>query len=402
MRRQEQIHKSYKNSECEKLNDFMKKYAFWILSIIGGCAIFSSTLSKNPVLPLFASSLGALEQYIGIISAASTVPGILISLPAGSLSDLYGRKRMLQIALFIFASAPFLYLLVTELWQLALIRFYHGFATAIFGPVALAAVADQYIIDRGARLGLYSSATMIGRMLAPAVGGFLLTVGSFSSVYIACAVGGVIAFSLSFTIEGRPETTKHHTRQNITTIVRNRQIMATNFVEACQYFAFGGFETFLPLYARSAGIETAQIGIIFSLQLVATVITKPTMGKLSDTRGRKPVILLGLALGVISLLIIPFSANFLLVACAAACFGLGLASVTASTSALVSDLSGGSYGSALGVLSMIMDVGHTLGPIVTGVAVAFLGYRAAFSLVAILLIAAGALFCVSTSHERKR
>jgi len=371
----------------------MKTHVFWILSIIGGGAIFSSTMSKSPVLPLFAVSLGAAEQYIGIIAAASTIPGILISLPAGSLSDVYGRKRMLQIALFIFASAPFLYLLVTELWQLAFIRVYHGCATAIFGPVALAAVAERYTTDRGARLGLYSSVTMVGRMMAPVTGGFLLTVGSFSSVYAACAVGGVIAFVLSFTLENQPKPTEStHVRENVKALLKSRTIMTTNVVEACQYFAFGGFETFLPLYARSVGINPAEIGIIFSLQLMVTLLTKPTMGKLSDTIGRSPVILSGLLFGATSLVTIPFIDNFGFLAAAAALFGLGLASVTASTSALVSDLCKGSYGSALGILSMIMDVGHMSGPIVTGVLIAFYTYEAAFSFLAVLLVTAGALF----------
>jgi MFS family permease len=379
-----------------------KEHAFAILSIIGGCAIFSSTMSKNPVLPLFADYLGASKQYIGVISAVSTIPGILISMPAGTLSDVYGRKRMLQLSLFIFASAPFLYLLVSDLWHLAAIRFYHGFATAIFGPVALAAVAERYTQNRGARLGLYSSATMVGRMLAPAVGGFLLTVGSFSSVYMACAFGGLIAFILSFTIEDQPQSVKREkpVKENLKTIIKNKNIMTTNFVEACQYFAFGGFETFLPLYALSQGITTAEIGLIFSIQLVITLVTKPTMGKLSDTMGRKPVILLGLILGAGSLLVIPYVRNFFTLAAAVAGFGLGMASVTASTSALVSDLCSGSYGSALGVLSMIMDVGHASGPIVTGVLVAFLSYRAAFSVLGFLLLGMGLLFFVVTTSPR--
>lgn len=352
-------------------------------------------MSKNPVLPLFAASLGAAEQYIGVISAASTIPGILISLPAGSLSDVYGRKRMLQIALFIFASAPFLYLLVTDLWHLVFIRFYHGFATAMFGPVALAAVAERYTKDRGAHLGLYSSVTMIGRMMAPAVGGFLLTVGSFSSVYGACAIGGVIAFFLSFSIEDsgskKPVT---HMKENVKTVLKNKNIMTTTIVEACQYFAFGGFETFLPLYARSVGATPAEIGVIFSIQVITTVLTKPPMGKISDTCGRKPVILLGVVLGAGSLAIVASVTNFVYLAATAAVFGLGLASVTASTSAFVSDLCKGSYGSALGVLSMIMDVGHASGPIVTGVLITFLTYKAAFSFLAVLLMAAGILFLV--------
>ncbi|MBU7018252.1 MAG: MFS transporter [Theionarchaea archaeon] len=379
-----------------------KEHAFAILSIIGGCAIFSSTMSKNPVLPLFADYLGASKQYIGVISAVSTIPGILISMPAGTLSDVYGRKRMLQLSLFIFASAPFLYMLVSELWQLAAIRFYHGFATAIFGPVALAAVAERYTKDRGARLGLYSSATMVGRMLAPAVGGFLLTLGSFTSVYMACGLGGLIAFILSFTIEDQPRPVKREkpVKENLKTIIENKNIMTTNFVEACQYFAFGGFETFLPLYALSQGITTAEIGLIFSIQLIVTLLTKPTMGKLSDTMGRKPVILLGLLLGAVSLIVIPYVRSFFALAVAVAGFGLGMASVTASTSALVSDLCSGSYGSALGVLSMIMDVGHASGPVVTGVLVAFLSYRTAFSALGVLLLGMGFLFSVITRPPR--
>ena len=383
-----------------------KEHVFWVLSIIGGCAVFSSTMSKNPVLPLFADFLGAQKQYIGLISAVSTVPGILISMPAGTLSDVYGRKRMLQAALFIFASAPLLYLLVSELWQLAAIRFYHGFATAIFGPVALAAVAERYTADRGARLGLYSSATMVGRMLAPAVGGFLLTLGSFSSVYLACAVGGMLAFVLSFTLEDQDQPVKMetpHVTENLKLVLKNRHIMITNFVEASQYFAFGGFETFLPLYAKSAGISTAEIGLIFSIQLVITLITKPTMGRLSDTIGRKPVILLGLLLGACALFSLSFVRSFIVLAGAAALFGLGMASVTASTSALVSDLCRGSYGSALGVLSMIMDVGHASGPVVTGALVALYGYGEAFSFSGFLLLGAGLLFStvVTISQESK-
>ena len=379
-----------------------KEYAFWILSIVGGCAIFSSTMSKNPVLPLFAQYLGAGEQYIGVISAASTIPGILISMPAGVLSDMYGRKRLLQIALFIFASAPFGYLCVQELWQLTLVRFYHGMATAIFGPVALAAVAERYIEDRGARLGLYSSATMVGRMIAPVAGGFLLTIGSFSSVYSACAVGGIVAFLLSFFLtpsssSSSSSSSSEHRPVNsaVRDLITDKRIMITNGVEACQYFAFGGFETFLPLYAYSMGITTSEIGFIFSMQLIITMLTKPTMGTLSDKKGRIPVIILGLFMGAVSLIMISYGNNLLGLALVASGFGLGMATVTASTSALVSDLSRGAHGSALGVLSMIMDVGHASGPVVTGMIIAAWGYHTAFRSIALLLICAGVLFYVT-------
>jgi MFS family permease len=61
---------------------------------------------------------------LGIVASASTIPGILISLPAASLSDIFGRRKILLFSAFVFASAPFLYLGVTSWWMLALVRFY--------------------------------------------------------------------------------------------------------------------------------------------------------------------------------------------------------------------------------------------------------------------------------------
>ncbi|MBU0910732.1 MAG: MFS transporter, partial [Proteobacteria bacterium] len=105
---------------------------FLVLCTTGLLAIFSSTISKSPVLPLFASHLGADPSGVGIIAGISAFAGVVCSVPAGILADRFGKKRLIMVAAIIFASAPFGYLLVTTVWQLALVRFYHGFATAIF------------------------------------------------------------------------------------------------------------------------------------------------------------------------------------------------------------------------------------------------------------------------------
>jgi DHA1 family multidrug resistance protein-like MFS transporter len=106
-------------------------------------------MSKNPVLKPFATSLGTPTDLLGFIAAASPIPGMIISLPAASLSDIVGRRKVLLFGAFVFASAPFLYLFVTAWWQLFLVRFYHGFATGIFVPVAEATVTERFPTKRG-------------------------------------------------------------------------------------------------------------------------------------------------------------------------------------------------------------------------------------------------------------
>jgi len=372
-----------------------------VLSAVAALAILGSTMAKNPALPLLAESIGADAAQVGLIAAISPIPGILISSFAGAYSDRKGREKLLTPALVIFATAPFLYLFVSDPWQLIAVRFYHGFATAVFMPVAMAAVADMYGPDRrGEKLAMYSSATMVGRFVAPFMGGTLLYLANFSSVYIACAVTGIMALALSFAVpwrgmdghEGAPRSTKG-TVESLRATVRDRRIVVTSSMEGLQYFAVGAFEAFLPLYALSLGFNGLEIGTIMGVQVVSMLVSKPFLGKLSDRRGREPSIVLGLLAGCAAIVLMPHVVGMLELAILSTAFGITVATVTASTSALVSELAGRSaHGSAIGVLSSIMDVGHSAGPLATGVIVGLYSYQAGFAVAGVLLLLGAAIF----------
>ena len=196
------------SNRCQKSKIFYR-FHLLLLCIMGGLAIFSSTMAKNPALPLFIRSMGVPVSTLGFIAAASTVVGIVVSLPAGILSDLIGRRRVILMAAIVFATAPFLYLLITQPWQLVLVRIYHGLATAILGPVAMAVVADTYQKGRGEKMAWYSSATMVGRFIAPFVGGILIFGDNFHWVYVADGVAGVLALLAAIRL---PLTTNHTAR----------------------------------------------------------------------------------------------------------------------------------------------------------------------------------------------
>jgi len=403
---------------------------FILLCGTGMFAIFSSTMSKNPVLPLFTKALGASDSIIGLVAASSTIIGIIVSLPAGVLSDFYGRRRVLLFSAFVFASAPFLYFLVHAPWQLAIVRMYHGIATAIFGPVAMAVVADLFKERRAENMGWYSSSTLVGRSLAPLAGGVIIQYFSFKYVYLGCGVAGITAFILAFMIPLEHEPGSSSSRfseklkemgKGLKEIGKSKGIMVTSIVEAVQYLSFGALETFLPLYCTIiAKINPAEIGTLFMIQLLGTALTKPVMGRLSDKHGRKLMISLGLIIGAFALAIIPFFKSFWALIPPAIMFGISLATVTASTSAYVSDLAkAGSYGSALGVMSTIMDIGHSSGPIVSsqllthgsGIAMRLfpnrdvstiegVSYITMFLIVSAVLLLAGIFFPILSGKEK--
>jgi MFS family permease len=370
---------------------------FVLIALIGGLAILSSTLSKTPVLPLFAHSLHATPAEIGWIVMASTIPGILISYPAGALSDYLGSRRLLLASLVVFATAPFLYLLVSTAGQLMAVRFYHGFATAIFGTVANAAIAERYSADRASRLSTFSSVTIVGRSIAPFLGGSLISLASFHAVYIACAISGVLALAAGLLLKDhtpRPKVKLELPRfwASLATVLRDRSIMLVSLIEAAQYLVFGAVEAFLALYASSLGIPAWQIGVILGVQLVSIVFAKPLMGTVSDRVGRRRVILPGLLIGAASVVLLPLAPSFVGLAVLSLTFGIGFATVTSSTSALVADLTrDGRYGSSMGVLRTVMDVGQSIGPVLTGWMVGVAGYGSAFALLAAILVGAAIL-----------
>ncbi len=377
---------------------------FLLLCTTGLFAIFSSTIAKSPVLPLFATHLGADPSGVGIVAALSAFTGIIASIPAGMLSDRFGRQKMLIFSLLIFATAPFLYLPVTQIWQLAIVRFYHGFATAIFIPVAMALVADLFHTERGEKMGWFSTSTLIGRFMAPIVGGSIIGAMvfnpglSYKIVYLVCGVAGVIALILTFKLPSAHDKKIEkrdweETFASFKSVLSNRLILITAGVEAAILFAYGTFETFLPLYAIKSGISAYEVGVFLSAQVITLALTKPIMGRFSDKHGRQQQIFGGALIGAVCIGSFSLFQSFVPLLVLSILFGLSLSVVTSATSAFIADLSKKeTHGSAMGILGSIMDMGHTAGPLISGFVAAYLGFGKAFIGAGVVLAAAGIVF----------
>ena len=400
---------------------------FWVLCAMGAFAILSSTMSKTPVLNPFALSLGTPKDLTGVIAAASTIPGILISLPAASLSDIFGRRKLLLFSTFVFASAPFLYLFVTIWWQLALVRFYHGFATAIFVPVAEATIAEQYPTKRGERISSFNSATYVGRGLAPFLGGFILsitnngsqTLHNFSTLYLAVGIAGVTSFVIAILMlrESKTATPEPSNKRLMTKnilhgwfeVATNKGALVVTFVQAIQFYVYGVIEFYLVQYMQQvAGYNALQLGIVMGVQIVSLIVSRPIMGLFSDKISRRIPIILGCIISGSLLFVVPLTTSFPLLLAISIGYGLGFSMVISSTAPLMCELTPSNLiGTSMGFLSTMMDVGQTIGPIISGMILAsILQYNGLFSSLTVLLAFSALLFFISgktkTENSRSR
>jgi MFS family permease len=376
---------------------------FALLCGVGLFAFISYNLVRMPVLSLYAKSLGAGPEAIGFIVSASTLTGVFLKWPAGALSDFYDRRWLLLIGLLAFAIPPFFYQYVSDVGWLIALRFAHGMATAIFGPIAMAVVADFFREARGAALGSYTAATQAGAMLGPLLGGWLMDSAGFPAAFTTAGVLGSIAVLLFLFMrlppqiphiasDAGPAAVLKDMARGARTVVGNMRVVMTCITDGARQVANGALMAFLPIYVVGIGLDAAHAGILFGVQSVTSFVSRPTMGWASDRVGRRPLILLGLVVCAGSLAAIPFTKLFWALMALSALFGFGEAIVNASAAALVADLSElKTLGSAMGMQGAIMDIGHASGPILAGLLIGALGFQMAFPiLAAFILLAAGA------------
>jgi len=381
------------------------------LCAAGSLAYCSYAVCRAPLLPLFARELGADARLIGVIVSASTVTGIVGKLPAGAWSDVLGRRALLVAGAAVFAVMPFAYLAVSAVSLLIAVRVLHGSATAIFGPVASASLSDVAPAHRRATwLSAYSTAQGTGQAIGPVLAGYAISMGRFDLAFLFAGVIGICTPPIVWRWPiGTPQprvgrrSSMRQLRDGIREVARERRVLAASLAQSAQFFLNGSLTAFLPLYAGEVvGLGATAIGWMFAMQTLTTLSTRPVIGAVSDRIGRREVIVTGLGTCSAAVWMMSTAASGSVLIAAVVAYGAGVAVTTAATSAYVTDVAPRArYGAAHGVFGTIYDIGDAAGPIVAGFLVAAWGYTPMFQTIAVVAIAAAALFSVVSAADER-
>lgn len=123
----------------------------------------------------------------------------------------------------------------------------------------------------------------------------------------------------------------------------------------------------LPLYVEDIGGTTQQIGLVMGAFAIGLLLCRPTLGKLSDRRSRKLVVLIGMAVVAVAPLGYLFVQSIPLLLLIRAFHGICIAAYTTGNSALIVDLSpANKRGEVIGYMSLTNPIGTAIGPAIGG------------------------------------
>lgn len=338
-----------------------------------------------PAIPIFAKTFGVTNTLIGLIISSFAIMRFLSGLFSGKLVDRFGERLVLGTGLLMVSAFTLLAGLAQTYGQLLFFRTAGGLGSSMFsvsaGALLLRVVGDD---QRGRAQSLYNGGFIAGGVAGPAFGGALLAISPRAPFFIYTAllvVAGTV--SLIFLHEkrlGKSSQTVENDGPALTIreAIKIRPYLYSLFLAFLgSWIFFGMRSSILPLYAiDDLGVSTAVVGLSFTLALIAQGAVMIRAGKYSDKNGRRPVILIGFAITLLSLILLTLSTNvtFYLISMLVLGFGAGFAT---SAGAIVGDVIKGKSGKVYAFWQMAGDAGMMVGPLILGVVADLFTYRTA-------------------------
>lgn len=346
-----------------------------------------------PILPLWATQLGATGFSLGLITAVFSASRGLMQPLVGGLSDRWGRKGFLLAGLFIYGIVGLLIPHASSVAQLIMIRLVQGIGSAMIIPVAMAYASFLAPLGHeGRTMSSVNIAIFCGIGAGPVLGGFFADRWGLASVFYLMAALCFFAFlvvKLTVPLCSPIDKPKQlGMLANFGLMMRRRRTLGILLARFSTVLMMVPTMAFLPvLMAQWQGFSNVQVGIVIASRTVMNAVLQIPFGRLAD-RGHKATLLLSGAVCVcVALLAIPVVTTFSAMILVYLFLGFGEAVLWPVLGAYAAEEGRAHFGhgSMMGMFHLAMSGGVFVGAMVAGTSMDYLGIKQAFYMTAAAL-----------------
>ncbi|MFW1644402.1 MFS transporter [Acinetobacter guillouiae] len=281
------------------------------ITITLGLSILLASLGTsivNIALPTLAEVF-----LLPFVQVQAVVIGYLISLTitvviAGRLGDRYGCKSMLIVGLVIFSLASLLSSVAPSLWILVAARSFQGIGAAFLMTLAMALTRQTVNKSQlGRAMGMLGTISALGTALGPVLGGVLIALSGWQSIFGLQFILASIALILAWVLlpndcirKQIPTLSSWQPDQNITPNLMVNLLVAAVMMTT---LVIGPFYLSLGL-----SLNQMQVGLIMGIGPVVAILSGIPSGRLVDRWGSRYIVAIGLIfliIGSFMLAIVP-------------------------------------------------------------------------------------------------
>ena len=364
-----------------------------------------------PVMPVFATELGAGGLALGMIIAVFSVTRGILQPVIGNLSDRLGRKSFLVAGLFVYGLVGLLIPQAGSVFHLLLIRGFQGVGSAMIVPIGMAYMS---ILAPPGHEGRYQSylniAIFCGIGCGPVIGGITADLLGFESVFYLMALLSFGAFIL--VLKNMPAQQSQSSKaaagllKSMGLMMRSQLTLGILLARFVTMIIMVPSMAFLPLLMTQTIEATGlQIGFVIACRTLVNALLQVPAGRVADRSNKLLLLLVGCLWLSGVIMVIPFMQSFTMFLITYCLLGLGEAIIWPVLGAYASIEGRRRYGhgTMMGVFSLAMSGGIMTGAMLAGFSMDVWGIEFAYFVTAgtLLIGAVGAVMMIGTGAKKE-
>ncbi len=289
-------------------------------------------------LPVIGREFSASALQLGLVETSFVLSMAIFLLAMGRLGDIYGRRKVFQMGLLLFAFAGGLISQASSIEMIIALRFLQGMGGAMVNATTMAILVSAFAPhERGKALGIAIASVYAGISCGPFIGGFLIELFGWRSLFYLMVPFGLLTYlvtrikikdewadsrgepfdwrgalvyapsvlmlvygvthlkdggfswglltlaNLGLTLFLLIEKRTPYPMLDIRLLLENRVFALSNLAALFNYAATFGVTFFLSLYLQYVkGMGPQQAGTILIVQPIVQTLFSPFFGRLSD------------------------------------------------------------------------------------------------------------------------